>query len=251
MQVVSFRSAVQDSCRDAREIRVRKTASEALDTIDILIFALIAVFLIFRLRSVLGRRTGDEDGRPNPYAGRGQPRIKETDDGGDNVVTLPGRARQQIEETPAVEGNAGLTQIRIADPGFDDREFLRGARMAFGMIVDAYAGSDTETLRPLLSDELFGDFDSAIRDRIEAGETLETRVERIESAEITDARVDDGTAFITVKFVSTQVNLTRDVQGTIIDGSVEPGEATDLWTFARPTSTTDPNWFLVETRTPT
>lgn len=221
-----------------------------MEIFDILLFALIAVFLIFRLRSVLGRRTGDEDGRANPYAGRGQPRIKDADDSGDNVVTLPGRSRPQADEVPTPEGGSGLTQIRIADPSFDDREFLRGARMAFGMIVEAFASADSDALRPLLSDELFAEFDGAIRERLGAGETLETRVERIESAEITEARVDEGTAFITVKFVSTQVNLTRDADGTIVDGSVEPGEAIDLWTFARPSETADPNWFLVETRTP-
>ena len=221
-----------------------------MNIIDILIFALIAVFLIFRLRSVLGRRTGDEDGRTNPYAGRGQPAIKDANESGDNVVTLPGRTRPPAEEMPPAEGGSGLTQIRIADPSFDDREFLRGARMAFGMIVEAFARADSDALRPLLSDELFADFDAAIRERLEAEETLETRVERIESAEITEARVDDGTAFITVTFVSTQVNLTRDAQGAIVDGSVEPGEATDLWTFARPIDTPDPNWFLVQTRTP-
>ncbi len=221
-----------------------------MEIVDILIFALIAVFLIFRLRSVLGRRTGDEEGRANPYAARGQARINEGDDGGDNVVTLPGRSRPQTEEIPPAEGGTGLLQIRIADPSFDDREFLRGARMAFGMIVEAFASADSDALRPLLSDELFAEFDGAIRERLEAEETLETRVERIESADITEARVDDGTALITVKFVSTQVNLTRDAQGTLVDGSVEPGEAIDLWTFARPTSTQDPNWMLVETRTP-
>ena len=221
-----------------------------MEIIDILIFAVIAVFLIYRLRSVLGRRTGDEDGRANPYAGRGQPRIEESDDGGDNVVTLPGRPRPQVDDIPPVEGASGLTQIRIADPGFDDREFLRGARMAFGMIVEAFASADSDALRPLLGEELFADFDGAIRERLAAEETLETRVERIESAEITEVRVADGAALITVKFVSTQVNLTRDAQGTLIDGSVEPGEATDLWTFARPIDTTDPNWLLVETRVP-
>lgn len=228
--------------------------------IDILIFALIAAFLVFRLRSVLGRRTGHERPRRPPFSPPGQrgehqgaehpgPEARPTD----NVVQLPERSRDE----PAAPGDAassvkaGLTQIQIADPDFNPRNFLQGARMAFGMIVEAFAKGDTATLRPLLSDDLYDAFSTAIRGRLAEGEKHETSVKSIKSAEILEARMDGRTAFVTVKFVSEQVIAVRDEQGDVIEGDAEaPIEVTDIWTFARNTRASDPNWILVETRTP-
>ncbi|MCB9948587.1 MAG: Tim44 domain-containing protein [Rhodospirillaceae bacterium] len=219
---------------------------DGLAFIDILIFALIAAFLIFRLRSVLGRRTGQEQQRPSPYTRREQqrPEVRSPD----NVVALPDRAR------PMDEGSGGglaggLTQIRIADPTFDERTFVQGAQMAFGMIVEAFAAGDTASLRPLLSDDLYDSFSEAIRNRVNEGETLETRIERIVSADILEAEMEGRTAQVTVKFVSRQIIATRDEDGTVIDGDPETAqEITDIWKFARNTRSTDPNWVLVETR---
>jgi len=211
-----------------------------IEYLDILIFAVIAGFLIFRLRSVLGRRTGNERPRSNPYS-----RPSETESvASDNVVTLPGRQRDAGQQS-------GITQIRIADPDFEPTEFLGGARMAFSMIIEAFAKGDTATLRPLLSDELYDSFADAIRERTARGETLETTVERIDEAKIAAARMDHSTAIVTVRFVSEQVSVTRDSDGVAVDG--DPDRAitvTDLWTFARNTRSTDPNWMLVETATP-
>ncbi|HET8726718.1 MAG TPA: Tim44/TimA family putative adaptor protein [Alphaproteobacteria bacterium] len=216
--------------------------------IDILIFAMIAAFLVFRLRNVLGRRTGNEQQRPNPFSTQSQ---RPPDAGPDNVVTLPGRDGQDQPAEARGSGRHGLTQVRIADPSFDQRGFAEGAKIAFGMIVEAFAKGDTATLRPLLSDDLYDEFSAAIRDRLAAANTLETRVDEMKSAEIVDGRVEGRTAFVTVRFVTRQINVTRDQAGDVVEGDPDtPVEVTDIWTFARNTRSTDPNWMLVETATP-
>lgn len=211
--------------------------------LDILVLAVIAGFLILRLRSVLGRRTGMEQRRPNPLATPTRPEPRTPD----NVVALPDRARAPAngEAGPA----AGLTQIKIADRGFSESGFTGGARAAFKMIVEAFAGGDTGTLRPLLSDELYDEFSEAIRQRLATGHTLEETVESVDRVEIVDARMDGRTAFVTLSIVSRQKTALRDAQGAVIEGDPDKVvEVTDIWTFARNTRTTDPNWALVETR---
>jgi predicted lipid-binding transport protein (Tim44 family) len=225
--------------------------------LDIILFAMIAAFLVLRLRSVLGRRTGHQRRPPeNPLARRSQQ--QDADAGGnDNVIELPDR--RQDGEDAAFEGAAdpsdpvaaGLTQIRIADSGFDPAQFIAGARAAFEMVVQAFATGDQKTLRNLLNDEVFGNFSEAIKQREEAGETLETTVISIKAADIVEARIEGRMAFVTVKFVSEQVNVTRGKDGEVADG--DPNrvtDVTDLWAFARNTRARDPNWMLVETRSP-
>ncbi|WP_029010855.1 Tim44/TimA family putative adaptor protein [Azospirillum halopraeferens] len=217
--------------------------------IEIVIFAMIAAFLVYRLRSVLGRRNGEERQRPNPYASRPDQARP------DNVVTMPGRVRPQPAESAAPDEPlslaAAIARIGAADPTFEEKHFLQGARAAFEMIVDAFARGDTAALRPLLSDEVYENFARAIREREAAGETLETRIETIQDADLAEARMDGRTALVTIKFVSHQVNVTRNAAGAVVDG--DPNEAievVDIWTFARDTRSRDPNWLLVETRTP-
>jgi predicted lipid-binding transport protein (Tim44 family) len=223
---------------------------ESFFLFDILLFAVIAAFLVFRLRNVLGRRTGLEQRRQNPLASPPRapdPRAEPSD----NVVTLPERPRDAAPPVAEPGAATGLTQIKIADRSFNERGFLDGARAAFGMIVDAFARGDTGTLRPLLSDDLYDEFSEAIRARLASGETLEHKIESIESAEILEARMDGRTAYVTVKFVTRQTNATRDAQGAVTDGNPDKViEVTDIWTFARNTRASDPNWTLVETRTP-
>jgi predicted lipid-binding transport protein (Tim44 family) len=220
--------------------------SDGFQYFDIIIFAMIAAFLVLRLRSVLGRRTGTE--KPREFRPLGKPVS-------DNVVSLPEPVRPREDLAPPPSGpraatpEAGLAQIRNADTKFDAAAFLQGARGAFEIIVNAFASGSTATLRPLLSDEVYERFGDAIRHRIAARETLETQLVAIKAAEIDEAELNGRTAFITVKFVSDQINVTRAADGKIVDG--EPDhviEKTDFWTFARNTRSQDPNWLLVATR---
>jgi predicted lipid-binding transport protein (Tim44 family) len=116
------------------------------------------------------------------------------------------------------------------------------------MIVTEFAKGDKASLRPLLSNEVFQQFTTAIDERDAAKETLETKILRLDSAEIVEAELLEATAQITVKLVSHQINVTRAMDGSIVDGDPEhPIEKTDYWTFARDTRSSDPNWVLIAT----
>ena len=215
---------------------------------DIILFAMVAAFLILRLRSVLGRRTGHER-RPDSF-----PRTAEqaTDKAGNNVVPLaaPGPAtRPPLPTTkPPDAVAAGLERIRSADSGFDPAGFLEGARTAFEMIVAAFAAGDKAQLRPLLSDEVYKPFSDAITERENAGETLETRILNLKSIDIVEAGLTGRMARVTVKFVTDQVNVLRAHDSSVVDGHPDDSaEKTDFWTFARDTRSSNPNWVLVTT----
>jgi len=217
--------------------------------IDIILFAMVAAFLVFRLWSVLGRRTGDE----RPSADPRRPMIDVTprpaprdNANGDNVVSLAGRGINPAR--PATPLAQGLAQIGAADPQFRIDAFIDGARHAFDLIVKAYADGDTATLRPLLSDEVYDVFAEAIRHRLATRETVETRVVSMRDPEAVDARLDGRTAAVTVKFVSNQITATRNAEGKVVDGDPDrAAEHTDFWTFARNVRASDPNWILVST----
>jgi predicted lipid-binding transport protein (Tim44 family) len=230
-----------------------------MQIMDILLFAAVAAFLILRLRSILGRRTGAEDSER--WRSRPPERTMERADGvSDNVAPFPGAARPTIDATateaePAVAADPvlqrGYDEIRRADPSFVPAEFVQGARGAFEMIVASFAQGDTDTLKPLLAPEVYEGFARAIRERVAARHTLETTLVGIRSAEIVAASMQGRFANVTVKFVSEQVNVTRDADGKVVDG--EPSKVTvltDQWTFARDTRSRDPNWALVRTEEP-
>ena len=145
--------------------------------------------------------------------------------------------------------SAGITQIRIADNSFNPAEFSGGSRGAFEMIVQAFAEGDVETLKNLLADDVFDNFNTAITERADANQRLETTIIGIKSAEIIEAGMDGRNALVTMKFVSEQVNVTHDSEDRVVDGDPnQVTDVTDIWTFARDTKSRDPNWKLVETR---
>ena len=212
---------------------------------DIILFAMVAGFLVLRLRSVLGRRTGNER-RRDLFPRRAAP----ASDNGATLVEPDKRSVRPADDAlPADIAAEGVNRIRRADPSFDPSHFIEGARTAFEMIIAAFARGDKAVLRPLLSDEVFRQFATATDERVAAKETLETHLVSIKTAEIDEAQLNGRTAFVTVKFVSDQVNVTRAADGKIVDGeSDHVVEKTDFWTFARNTRSQDPNWLLVATR---
>ena len=225
---------------------------DGIQFLDIILFAAIAAFLVLRLRSVLGRRSGNEQGRKyDPFRKRGA-----EDAGEDKVISLPDRGAQAESQgagqgAEGAEGSPleqGLTQIKMADRSFEPESFVGGAKVAFEMIITAFAGGDTKTLRPLLSNDVFEDFSGAIKTRIDNDETLESTLVGFTESDIIEAELQGKTAFVTIKFVSEQINVTRDAKGEVVDG--DPGgvaTVTDIWTFARNTRSRDPNWTLVAT----
>jgi predicted lipid-binding transport protein (Tim44 family) len=234
--------------------------------LDILLFAAVAAFLVFRLRNVLGKRVGHE--RPehakrdrfdrNNDPARDQP----ANDSGDKIIPLPDlNARPDLprdDEVPTAaeqpsQGGlaAGLQQIRRADPGFTPEGFVEGARAAFEMVVQAFAAGDLKMLKPLLSEAVFDQFRQAIKAREAAGQKLETTLVGIDKAEIVEAELRDRTAIVTVSFRTEQVNVIRDAGGEAVDGDpTRVDKVTDIWTFSRNTRSHDPNWTLIATRSP-
>ena len=219
--------------------------------IDIIIFAMIAAYLVFRLRNVLGKRDDNENGFQDLF--------NQDPSNDDNVVHL----KDPNHDTPddaVMDDDAddldatdplsiGLRQIKDADPGFHPGQFADGANMAFEMILNAYTDGDTAVLKNLLTGDVFGNFNKAIIDREQAGETLEDTLVDIKSNTVVEAYMQGTQAFVTVKFVTEQVNATRAESGDVVDG--DPNKiitVTDFWTFARDTKSRDPNWKLVATR---
>ena len=225
-----------------------------------IIFLALAVFIFLRLRSVLGQRTGRERPPYDPYSPRDAVRSPATD----KVVTLPPRPAETAPRpaevatpTPdrwkdlAESGSnvaAGLDAIVAADPSFDAKHFISGARTAYEMIVTSFAEGDRRQLRGLLSREVFDGFDTVITERENRGETTETRFVSIDGSTITAADLRGRTAQITVRFVSKLISVTRDRSGAVVDGNAERvTDVTDVWTFARDLSSRDPNWKVVAT----
>jgi predicted lipid-binding transport protein (Tim44 family) len=215
--------------------------------LDILLLGAIAGFIALRLRAVLGQRTGHEQKRRRPpYADKDGQADTAAEDG-DNVVALPSRNAPPVD--PAQE--AALAPLRAVDPDFDAAEFIGGAKAAYEMVVTAFAAGDKETLRPLLSREVFNDFAGAIDDRASRGETMETTFVGLRGATIIETQVNNRIAEVTVKFESELISVTKDAQGHVIAGHANSvDQVTDIWTFARDTRSRDPNWTLIATSAP-
>jgi predicted lipid-binding transport protein (Tim44 family) len=209
----------------------------------------------------LGQRTGRERPPYDPYSARDAVRSPAND----KIVTLPQRPAESAVSRPAEpapppvdrwkdvaeSGSSvatGLDAIAAADPSFDAKHFVTGARAAYEMIVTAFAEGDRRQLRSLLSREVYDGFDAAIGERESRGETAETRFVSIDGSTITAAELRARTAQLTVRFVSKLISVTRGRTGNVIDGNAEKvTDVTDVWTFAREVSSRDPNWKVVAT----
>jgi predicted lipid-binding transport protein (Tim44 family) len=223
----------------------------------ITLFFLVAAVLIFlQLRSVLGRRTGNEKPPRDLYTPRDAVGPESPDAG--KVVTLPRRdaSTEEDDRFAAIDAfapagtalNESLREINKADASFDPKEFVNGARMAYEMIVMAFADGDRKALKNLLSREVYDGFDAAIADRESKGEKVKSTFVGIDKAEITSAEIKGTEVQITVRIVSQLISATYDKADKLIDGDAENvAEINDLWTFARDTRSRDPNWKLVAT----
>jgi predicted lipid-binding transport protein (Tim44 family) len=220
-------------------------------------FLIAAVVIFFQLRNVLGRRTGHERPPFDPYTAN-RARQKEEGAAQETVVSLPRkRAMGGGEETykaideyvkPGTDLNKGLRAIKDADVSFDPKAFIDGAKMAYEMIVMAYADGDRKTLKNLLSREVYDGFVAAITERENRSEKVESSFVGIDKVEIVGAEMKGNEAHITLRVVSELISATRDSAGAVIDGDPETvAEVKDVWTFARDARSRDPNWKLVAT----
>ncbi|MFZ4808966.1 MAG: Tim44/TimA family putative adaptor protein [Hyphomicrobiaceae bacterium] len=236
-----------------------------LDLITLLALV-VAVVAIIKLRSVLGKRTGDEEGRLQQRA-----RARETAEraAADKVVALPRRGREeappaQPRQTPtpadvearfkvAAAGDAaveqGLLQVFRADASFDPEHFVKGAKQAYEMIVTAFAEGNRKILKDLLNREVYEGFAAAIADRESRGEQIDQSFVGINRVEIVEAEMKQGRASLTLRFVSQLISATRDRGGQVISGDPQRiTEVTDIWTFARDVNSRNPNWQLIATQ---
>lgn len=236
-----------------------------------LLTMVIAVVAVFKLWSVLGRRTDDDDARI-------ERKSRELDSRGtteaysEKVVSLPRRAQAAEAETGETRvtdaevedrirtfarGNdslaTGLLAIQEIDRDFDPENFLTGARAAYEIIVTAFAEGSRKVLRDLLSKDVMEEFSAAIAARESRGERIEQSFVGIDKADILEAEVNKGIASITVRFASQLITATRDKAGNVIAGDPNViAHVTDIWTFSRDISTArarqDPNWRLIATQ---
>lgn len=221
--------------------------------LELLILGGFAAFVLYRLYSVLGRRTGNEQPPVNRREGIEPRRPAAPKD--DNVIPLP-RARELPPRPVASEVKipagsplaAGVDAIRQADSSFEPDGFVRGAKMAHEMIAKAYATGDRAMLKPLLGDDVFASFDAAIDAREKAGHKVDFSFVGLKQASLEEAGLRGRIAEVTVRFVSELISATRDAAGAVIEGAAGVvREVTDVWTFARDTRSSDPNWKLVAT----
>lgn len=224
-----------------------------MNNLDIFIYAVIAIFLISRLWSVLGQKDdGDpnQSQRPNPFERAPE---KEQDD--ENVVVLEGRARPAMVTALNASGHApdslagSIDRMKAADPSFDEKGFLEGAKIAFRQIVEAFAKGDLSPVLWLLGPNVRHPFEGVINDRKAKGQRLLNKIDRIDAADIIEAKLQDNVALLTIEFVSRQSHILLEKDENELGKSWPRAEETrDVWTFRRDLKSDNPNWLLVETR---
>ncbi|MFZ1990889.1 MAG: Tim44/TimA family putative adaptor protein [Alphaproteobacteria bacterium] len=231
---------------------------EDFHLIEIVFMAAIAVFLGLRLRQILGRRTGNER-RRDPFAARQQvaaPNAKEKR--AEALVGTADRAGSKDEKGSRIgqvapEGsslNKALTDIQSADRQFDVDRFVAGAKSAYQMIVEAFNHGDKDGLKPLLTDEVFAHFTTAIDGRARRGEVVEFKLVGVKDARITGAKLEGRQAEITVTFESEIITSTKNKDGAVVSG--DPSTVVnviDIWSFSRDVKTRGPDWILCATDT--
>ena len=209
-----------------------------LQFIDIIIFAVIAVLLVLRLRSVLGQRTGYDQ----PQDGSRANRFENTENDNEPIPLHP----KAVDETPAAL--QGLDAMCKIDRSFNEKQFLDGASSALEMILTAYAEGNVTQLKRLLGYDLLQSFTASIQTRSKAKETLSITLDDIREASILDISIIDQLASITVHFHSVQTRIAKDENDEVIEADDSGArEFTDIWTFERDLTLSDPNWKLVET----
>jgi len=229
-----------------------------------LIFLALAVFVAWKLRSVLGQKTGSEQPPKDPFARREAPPLRPDQQGPapeqrDNVIRLPGAANDPVAAPPSPDRwkdivqpdspvAAGIDAIIRQEPSFDPRDFVAGAKSAYETIVTAFARGDRKTLKGLLAKEVYEGFEQAITDREKRGEKAESNFVSLDKADLAAVEVKGKTAQVTIAFVSQLISVTRDAQGAVVDGSADQvAVVNDIWTFSRQLGSRDPNWLLVAT----
>ena len=231
--------------------------------VSTIVFAVVAILVVLRLRSVLGTRTGaerpprDPDAPPPserkgfgfPPGGRIIPFGQKAPTGAPPENAAPADRWKGFAE-PDSPLAAGFDAVAAVDRDFAPDRFLAGARSAYEMVVTAFAAGDATTLRRLLAPDVFANFNGAIEARRAARRTMTTTLVSLDGAEIVEARLSGSLATLAVRFAAKLATATRDETGALVDGSSdEPVDHLDVWSFARDVRSSDPNWQLAATQT--
>ena len=224
--------------------------SEQFPYADIIILALIAGFILLRLRSYLGQKTDDD--RPNFLE---QSKINLPKDSEPIIQlsekTIKSRPRVDLDPYVATLSEGSLLQaindIKAKDPLFNASTFIEGAKMAFEMVFDAFAKGDKQTLAALLSQDIYNDFVRHIEEREKQEQKQETTLLSVTAKEIFQAKLDKNMAQITVHFESEQVTIERGKTGEIIGDPSDTNHIKDEWVFERDVTSKNPNWKIIET----
>lgn len=224
--------------------------SEGIPYADIIIMALVAGFILLRLRSILGDKIGNDN--PSYFNKPAQSALERKD----TIVQLDEKAAKIKQREPdpymvKVREEAVVTainQIKSKDPEFTATHFMEGARSAFEMVFDAFSRGDTDTLNFLLSPQVFRQFSDALNDAQKQEHKNETTLISVKANDITAAELSGSMARITVSFTSEQVHVTRDASGAVVDGDASLIHAIDdEWVFERDVTSKNPNWKVIET----
>ena len=208
--------------------------------LEIVLIASVAGFLLFRLYSVLGRRTGNERPPQEGYRFGAKPDAL----GAPVKPLIPAAAADRPSDPVA----SGLFDIGLADRSFDKDQFLKGARTAYEMILTAFAAGDRAALQPLLSPDVYNTFDGAITLREQAGEKATLTLVGFTDVKIVAASLKGTTAEITLAYGAQLISATTKTDGTVVEGDPKAmRDVTDVWSFARDARARDPNWTLVAT----
>ncbi len=225
--------------------------SQGIPYADIIIIALIAGFILLRLRNVLGQKGGNDN--PQFFQRETPPREERKD----TIIQLNERSLKPKPKEEPDRYVAGLTDsslvekiqaIKAKDPAFNASQFMDGAKMAFEMVFDAFAKGDTGTLKMLLSDPIYKEFSKEIEAHEKDEIKSETTLVAVVSRDMVDASLDRNTVHITVKFVSEQVTVERNPQGEIVGGDASQTQHVENeWVFERDATSKNPNWKIIET----
>jgi len=216
--------------------------------IQILVLAGIALFLVLRLRNVLGTRDGFE---PTQQAEISRPNGKAPPERDFEVIEGGGIDRD-IEDHAEPDSDTGraLLGMKRDEPGFAVGDFVHGSKSAYEMILMAFENGDLATLEQFLAPEVFNSFSQAVQERADKGLSIEATFVGVRETKLMEARYDPETneGEITMRFIGELTSVVRDNAGDIIEGDAkEIKRQRDIWTFARLMGTDNPNWLLVAT----
>lgn len=206
--------------------------------LDLVFLVLVSGVILYRLYTTLGRKEGGSEGPARPSKAQSAKIIS---------LSKVGRPQERSVSTASLpESCRALEPLLKNDPSFDPEGFLEGAKAAFKIIAEAFSKGDLKALKPLLSPTIYKTFVSAIEEREKKGETLDTQVSSFQTVKVLKSGVQGRLVEVTVSFVSNQISMLKKASGEIIETDPEDfDKVTDVWTFARDSRSTNPNWQLV------